>query len=290
MKSMTGFGRVQESLGNHELEINIRSVNGRFLDLKLHLSREYLEWDPAIRAILKENCQRGSVDFYMSLKSSSSGVVELDLENLKQLKATVAQLKKHLGKEVIDGLGTTFWNSGLLTKSHSEDSNFAELWESVKGSMLRALISWNQSRESEGNKLTLVIRRDLEGLKAEVEQIRELRRQHQDQLSEKMKQKLLDRLAGLNVPEERLLVEIHFWLEKGDFEEELDRLDLHIQNMSRLLESPDPQGKKLDFYTQELHREINTLGSKSLVADISKHVVECKTRIERIREQIQNLE
>lgn len=292
MKSMTGFGTNRAQSTDVTLEISVRSVNGRFLEPRFHLPREYMTFESELRKLLSDRLKRGTVDVFITRRVRSSGS-KATLQVNRELARRYVQgyralakdlkLKEDLHLEVIARLPEVV----KLEESSETDSKEKAL---VLKSFKAAVDACQAERQREGKALQRELEKMLSSLEKQVQGILALREDANRQLQEKFETRLAGRLKGGELDPQRLSQEIVLQLDKSDINEELQRLGEHIKNYRQILVSREAEGKKLDFYTQELLREVNTIGSKSQVARITQSVVEAKTIIERLREQVQNVE
>lgn len=292
MKSMTGFGQAKISTETSQIEVSVRTVNGRFLETRFHLPREFIGCESDLRQILAKHFSRGTIDVFVNRKIKAA---------VSKSEVTVNQAlakKYHEGFKVIA--------KTLKLKADFQVESIARLPEVIKvedtleinseekKALLKALekasTACDLERAREGKSLKKDLESILNQLETQISEISELREEANKTLQQKFEQKIKSRLAGLEIDPQRLTQEIVMQLEKADINEELSRLKEHLKNYRELYSRSDAQGKKLDFYTQELLREVNTIGSKSNVSKLTSVVVESKTLIERLREQVQNLE
>ncbi len=292
MKSMTGYGTSRAEKKGLSIEISIRTVNGRFLEPRFHLPREFHQFESDLKKKLSEVILRGTCDIFVSrrLKNHSSNAqLQLNSELAKKYYQAYQKLSKELK------LNQTF---------HVEQ--FARLPEVISIEQKQELIQGEEvllkkvfqaaltANDKERNREGLFLKKDLLRLLSTLEKvincISELREAANADLQSRYETKVKNRLKGQEIDPQRLTQEIVIQLERADINEELTRLSEHINNYRQLLESQTAEGKKLDFYTQELLREVNTIGSKSQIAQITTSVVEAKTLIERMREQVQNVQ
>lgn len=284
--SMTGFARttVQDQQGVIHWEI--RSVNHRYLEPSFRLPDIFRELEPALRQKLREGLGRGKVDCFLTFQPVEHlSDVDVNLELARQyLDAceTVSQLMADPAP--ISPLDILQW-PGVLR--HGEADTEA-LQQAALSGFDEALEQLRQHRRREGESLADHIRQRLNAISAITVQVRKL----MPQLLEAQRNRLLTRLEELNVqlPPERLEQEVVLLAQKSDVDEEVDRLDTHVSEIFSVLKRNEPVGRRLDFLMQELNREANTLGSKSLSSQTSQLSVELKVLIEQMREQIQNLE
>lgn len=292
MKSMTGYGTSKAQQKDLNIEVSIRTVNGRFLDTRFHLPREFAPFEADLKKILGEKILRGTVDVFISRRNKgiSEAVEVLVNEGLakkyltafrKVSKATKLPVSLHL--EILARMPEV-----IKLEEKQEVSTHEE--KLLKAVFTKACVDCLKEREREGKFLQKELEKLVGDLEKQVSIVASLREDANRQLQERFEQKISSRLKGQELDPQRLTQEIVIQIEKADINEELVRLKEHLKNYKELLKSAHAEGKKLDFYTQELLREVNTIGSKSQVAKITQAVVEAKTLIERLREQVQNVE
>jgi uncharacterized protein (TIGR00255 family) len=291
MKSMTGFGQGRAQGAQTIYEVNIKTVNGRFLEARFHLPRELVFLEPELKRSLSEKFMRGTVDIFVSrkLKGPSPGTVTVNEALAKEYLNAYKSLSKKLGLTFHPSVELLTRQADVVRVEDAVDAAQKEKkW--VVQAFAKALAACEQERKREGQALAKELNKLLTQLEKQVVTISDLRGDANKMLQEKFEQKILTRLQGAEVDHQRLMQEVVIQLEKTDINEELQRLEEHIKNYKKLLQSAQAEGKKMDFYTQELLREVNTVGSKSQVAKITQAVVEAKAIIERLREQVQNIE
>jgi uncharacterized protein (TIGR00255 family) len=292
MKSMTGYGAAQAQSKDVSVEVSIRSVNGRFLETRFHLPREFVSHEAELKKILGQSLLRGTVDVFVSRRvKNRSSKVELQVNSglAKKYLSAYRQLSKDLKVDYHAHLESLV-RLPEVVKLEETFELFPGEEQVLKKAFTQACKNCSKERIREGQSL----RKDLQGLLVQLEKqikiISGLREEANLQLQERFEQKIRSRLKGAEIDPARISQEIVIQLEKADINEELARLAEHIKNYGQLVASERAEGKKLDFYTQELLREVNTIGSKSQVAKITHAVVEAKTLIERLREQVQNVQ
>ncbi|MDT2758772.1 YicC/YloC family endoribonuclease [Enterococcus xiangfangensis] len=294
MKSMTGYGQAAQSNDAYELNIELKSVNNRFLDLQIRMPKELNPFEALIRTIAKEKIRRGRVDVFINLTPLKSGnkKVAVDWELLQQL---VAELqtggKEHFG--IVD-----FPVEQVLVKA-MEQADFvtlvdqpteeASLENLVQVVASKAFAQLASSREHEGAGIQKVLTDYGTKVQSLVAELKSFVTEYEADFQQRYQAKLEEYL-GSTVDQDRLLTELAILLERGDIHEELDRLSIHLEKLAQLLQMTEPIGRELDFLLQEMNREVNTIGSKSSPIQIKDIVVQLKTLLEKIREQIQNVE
>jgi uncharacterized protein (TIGR00255 family) len=285
--SMTGFSAAAIELDSGSLALEIRSVNHRYLDLQLRIPDELRILEPALREAISASVTRGKLECRVSFtaRTSASIPASINLPLLRQLALWSAEVREVLPAARDLGVADILrWNGIFESNALSAD----KLADSVLKLLQQALHEFNAAREREGEKLQ-------QFLLLRVEQIDALRVQIAPRIpaaikayENKLRVRLLEALD--NHDDERVRQEISLFASKIDVDEELSRLHTHLTEMMRVLDKGGSVGKRLDFLMQELHREANTLGSKSVDAEVSRASMEMKILIEQMREQIQNLE
>lgn len=292
MKSMTGYGAARIQSKDVTVEVSIRAVNGRFLETRFHLPREFVPHEGELKKILGQYLMRGTVDVFVSRRVKNT-------TNKAQMIVNDALAKKYLGayKHLSKELNIPYQVHLEALARLPEVIKVEDTYELFSGedkilkkAFTDACKNCDKERRREGQALRRDLQKLLGSLEKQVKVISDLRGEANTQLQEKFEQKIRARLKGNDIDPARLSQEIVIQLEKADINEELSRLSEHIKNYRQLVASQETEGKKLDFYTQELLREVNTIGSKSQVAKITHAVVEAKTLIERLREQVQNVQ
>jgi len=283
-RSMTGFGYGKLDLDDMEIEIKARSVNGKGLDVSVKGDRDitfFLERD--IRNKIKEHIERGNISIYINVKHLKPKL----LVNLDNLKEAVKIVYKLIEETNVQLSGDKIFE---LANSISREEEREFLTEELKKQILElfdeVLNQLLEEKKREGEKLV----RDIEERLNYIAELIEKIDKEKDKIIEKMKDKLIEKvkeLLGENYSE-RAFIEASMLVEKMDITEEIVRLKSHISRFKELLKQDKSVGKKLDFLSQEMHREINTLGNK--IPDFSDYVIEIKAQIDKIRQQVANLE
>ncbi len=291
MRSMTGYGRGEVDHGGMKLSVELNSVNRKQSDLVVNLPRDLAELEPRIRQTINERISRGRMNALVTLQESANGARKLALDTglARSYHEAMLTLQKELSAPGEITIGTILQAPGVMrSPEHSIDA--AEAWPVLQQALAAALAELIKMREREGKHLAKDLIHRLKVLRKEIKEVRAL----YPDVVKKYRRALLERIekAGLNLPidDERLLKEVSFFADRSDISEELTRLESHLAQFAHHLRKNEPVGRTLEFITQEIFRELNTLGAKSNDAAISQHVVACKSELEKIREQIQNLE
>lgn len=291
MRSMTGYGRGEVDHGGVKFSVELNSVNRKQSDIVINLPREFTELEPRIRQTINEKLSRGRTSVSVVCQDGANGGRKLALDTAlaRSYHDAMRALQKELSAPGEITIGTILQAPGVM--HFSENSIDAEAaWPAVEGALNTALAELIRMREREGKHLAKDLIRRLKIIRAEIKNVRSLF----PEVVKKYRTALFERIEkiGLNLAldDERLLKEVSLFADRSDLSEELTRLDSHLAQFAHHLRKNEPVGRTLEFMTQEIFRELNTLGAKSNDATISQHVVACKAELEKIREQIQNLE
>jgi uncharacterized protein (TIGR00255 family) len=292
---MTGFGRAAGALSDRFfVAVTTKSVNHRFLEVSVRLPEFFWELEPGVRAITSETFSRGKID--VSVRVQRTQQPEYNVRINAQIANTIVPQLRSLAEEL--GLGSTFSGSDLmrvpdLLQVEAVEGEIRDDEREALAKLVRdAFAQMIEMRRREGE----TTHADIAMRVATIRQLQERLSAHRDEIRGELLASYQQRVhelaaqAGVQVSEERIAQEVVVMVERGDIAEELTRLEHHVDQVDRAIEAREPAGKKLDFLSQEMLREINTMGSKSRSAAIRSLVVELKTEVERIREQVQNVE
>ncbi len=294
MKSMTAFGRAVAEGEARTVTVELKSVNSRFLDASVKLPRAYLFLEEKIKAhIQKKGILRGKVDIYISVedRAREDGAAVLDEGFLASYLACLYRLRdEYKLRDDITVMSVARQADIFRRERAAEDLDRA--WEWLCPVLDEALVGFVAMRESEGERIAADILAKLEGIKATVCEIEQISKSdtvgYRDKLESRIRQILGE--TETVVDENRLLTECAIWADKIAIDEELVRLRSHFDAFAQIVALPEPSGRKLDFMMQEMNRETNTIGSKANNASIARLVVNIKGELEKMREQIQNIE
>ena len=291
ISSMTGYGRAQEVIGNKDITVEIKGINHRFFEFNARVPRTYGYIEERIKSVLQSSISRGKVEVSVAIynvdtpDSEVAVNVELAKNYLETLRASAAELN------IADDLKLShlLQLNDVFTIHKKADDEEAVL-SAVEEVTRKAVNSFVAMRRTEGSKLKEDLLSRIVSIENAVGVIEEKAAQMSDDYRERLFQKLTEILHDKNSDEQRVLTEAAIFAEKVAVDEETVRLRSHISQFRQLLEIPEPVGRKLDFLIQEFNRETNTIGSKVQNVEITKIVVDIKSDIEKIREQIQNIE
>jgi uncharacterized protein (TIGR00255 family) len=291
MRSMTGYGRGETDHNGAKFSVELNSVNRKQSDIVVNLPRDLAGLEPRIRQTINENISRGRTNVVVNFHDRTNGnrQLALDTKLAQSYHDAMRALQKELDAPGEITIGTILQAPGVL-RAPEETLQAEDVWPAVEKALRAALGELVKMREREGKHLAKDLIHRLKTMRKELKEIRAL---HPD-VVKKYRTALLERIqkAGLPIPadDERLIKEVSFFADRADVSEELTRLESHLAQFAHHLRKNEPVGRTLEFITQEIFRELNTLGAKANDAGISQRVVACKAELEKIREQIQNLE
>ena len=291
LRSMTGFGRERAAFEEREILVEIRSVNHRFYEFTARTPRAYGYLDEKLKSLLGGKITRGKVEasVYIYNKEGVNADITVNKEiahgYLDALRAAAPELEVDDDLKLSDIMRLPDLFTVVKTQENEE-----QVWEQVKQTAERALEKFVEMREVEGVKMHDDIASRLGFIEQMVKSVEERSPKVNDLYREKLYAKLTELLKDRNIDDSRVLTEAAIFSEKTAVDEETVRLHSHIAQFRTLINSSEPVGRKLDFLVQEMNREVNTTGSKCSDLEITKTVVDLKSEIEKIREQIQNVE
>lgn len=290
---MTGFAQVKSQAGEGvSFSLSLKSVNHRFLDPQFRLPADMEELEIKLRRILKERLARGHVEVTLSVERRPGEGFGFNRELVGGYVAAFRKAAAEFGASGEPDLNAVFRMPGALAETANLDGNFEQ---AVLAGMEQAIEKLNVMREHEGHDMETELRRRLKSLERAAEDVSKLRSVVTRAVIDKVRGRMRELLENVNADEDRILQEAALLAERSDIQEELVRLQTHIDHFRKLLDSGGEVGKKLDFLLQELNREANTLLSKTTgVTGEALHITELglqmKSEIEKCREQVQNLE
>ena len=288
---MTGYGRGEVDHAGTKISVELNSVNRKQSDIVINLPRDLAALEPRIRQAINEKISRGRMNVMIGLQEGANGASALALDTAlaRSYHQAMLTLQKELSAPGEITIGTILQAPGVM-RSPEQSLHPDEAWPAVQRALTTALVELVKMREREGKHLAKDLIHRLKTLRQETKAIRAL----YPDVVKKYRATLRERLekAGLDLPfdDERLLKEVTIFADRSDVSEELTRLESHLAQFAHHLRKNEPVGRTLEFITQEIFRELNTLGAKSNDAGISQRVVACKSELEKIREQILNLE
>lgn len=290
-KSMTGYGRSKMVFGSREITVEIRAVNHKFFEFSARFPRQFGFIEDKLKTLFSGAINRGKVETYVSILTGDGSDVSVEVNTPLALDYINAMRAANEALGLIDDITLVqlFRIPEIFTVTKAEtDEN--ELWNQVKETAEAALSGFLEMRKAEGERLKADILTKLDYIEEVVAKIVERSPKVTIEYRERLYNRLKELLEDKNIDESRILTEAAIFADKTAVDEETVRLKSHIDSFRELLNRDEPIGKKLDFLIQEMNREINTTGSKCSDLAITKMVVELKSTVEKVREQIQNIE
>ncbi|AGX42363.1 YicC/YloC family endoribonuclease [Clostridium saccharobutylicum] len=292
IKSMTSFGRAQSEEGKDMcFSIEMKSVNHRYLDINIRMPKMMFALEEKIRNIISKRLNRGKVDVFINYKNyaNNAGKVLLNMELAKSYYDCLKQIQEQLN--TIDDVSTCKIARfpDVITLAEQEE-NLEDIFSEIVPLVESSLDLMEEMRIREGEKLKEDILLKLDIIKNNVEEIEKVSDNIPKNYKKKLEERLGELLSGVDIDESRIALEVAILSDKAAVDEEITRLKSHLNQMQSTLELNEPIGRKLDFIIQEMNREANTIASKSADIDMTNKVIEIKNIIEKIREQVQNIE
>lgn len=291
VRSMTGFGRGEATVQGRDIVVEIKSVNHRYFEFNCRTTRGYGFLEEKLKSYIKDTVKRGKIDVYVSLsqKEDTESVVKVNASLAKGYINALKKLSEEYGIKDDISVSTVSSYSDIF-QVHKAPEDEEEVWNAVMPVLDTALNNFLQMRETEGEKMKADIMSRAENILSIVADIEERSPQRVSEYEARLKEKIRELLGSAEFDEQRIITEVAIFGDKVAVDEETVRLRSHFDQLKSLLNGDGEVGRKLDFIIQEMNREANTIGSKSNDSDLAHKVVDIKAEIEKIREQIQNLE
>jgi uncharacterized protein (TIGR00255 family) len=289
---MTSFGSAQSESGKNVcFSIEMKSVNHRYLDINIRMPRTMLALEEKIRNIISKRLNRGKVDVFISYKNygNNIGKANLNMKLVKSYYECLKQMQNELG--LIDDISVTkIARLPEVITLEEQEEDLDNTFNEIDQLMQSALNLMEEMREKEGEKLKKDILSKIQIIEFCVEEIEKSAESVPKNYKKKLEERLVELLSGVDIDESRIALEVAILSDKAAVDEEITRIRSHLSQMKSTLDLDEPIGRKLDFIIQELNREANTIASKSNDINMTDKVIEVKNTIEKIREQVQNIE
>jgi uncharacterized protein (TIGR00255 family) len=292
IQSMTGFGQASRAFNEYQLQVEVKSVNHRYLEMNIRLPKQWSRLEDAVKQKLRSCLQRGKVDAFVSIvrQTADNQVVKLDWPLAEAYFNAAQQLRTKFGLSDTLSIQDFLQIPELIKLGEPSYDDNPVLQEQMLTCLDDALLELNLMRQTEGEHLRTDLAARLTILRALHQSMHLLAPKVIEQYRQKLRIRLQDALEGIPYDEQRLLQEVLLYIDRTNVDEELTRLESHFQQFSQLLQAGEPVGRKLDFLLQEMNREVNTIGSKANDSDLINIVVEMKAELEKMREQVQNIQ
>lgn len=290
IKSMTGFGRYEYQTGSKKFTVELKGVNHRYLDVNIRMPKKFNFFETAIRTLLKQYALRGKVDIFITYEDNSESQAALKYNETlaAEYMRYFKQMEESFGIDNDIRVSTLAHCPEVLTMEEKPDDEDA-LWSGLQMALKGAFAQFIETRTTEGENLKKDILNKLSGMEILVGHVEERSPQIVEEYRKKLEDKIHE-LLDVPVDENRMAAEVILYADKICTDEETVRLKSHISHMRDTLEETEGIGRKLDFIAQEMNREANTILSKANDLEVSNYAIGLKTEIEKIREQIQNIE
>ncbi|NLM40703.1 MAG: YicC family protein [Firmicutes bacterium] len=291
IKSMTGFGRGEAAGVRYVVRIELKAVNHRYLDIFLRIPKQYSQAEEVLRRVISERVSRGRIDAAVSVEEfeQKERNVQVNAPLLQGYVRALEGIKGLLGSDEAITLSQILTLPGVLEVEEPE-CDWEDLQQVLGQAAAAALDDLEQMRAAEGERLCADLKEKIARIEGLLAQIAQIAPQVVEDYRERLSERLRDLLHGTTLTEERFMAEVALFADRCSIDEELVRLGSHTHQLKELLHSTQPVGRKLDFLIQEMNREVNTIGSKGSNVQIAGLVVELKSELEKVREQVQNIE
>lgn len=292
VKSMTSFGRASSEEGKKRIfTVEMKSVNSRYLDINIRMPKSILSLEEEIRKIISNSLSRGKVDVFINLKTYAEGdsVPKLNLKLAEEYLNCLREIEEKLGVKNDISVTQIAKFPEVITMIEEEDK-IEEIWEEVRPLITSSLNMMISMRESEGNKLKTDIITKISSIESLVNEVSKISENVPMTYKIKLEERLKELLKGVDLDENRVAMEVCMFSDRITIDEEIIRLKSHIDQIRHTLNVDEAIGRKLDFIIQEMNRETNTIGSKSNDINMTNIVIDIKNLLEKIREQVQNIE
>lgn len=289
---MTGFARYENQNGELTCKVEIKSVNNRFIDINTRLPKSLAALELPLKKLVKSKCARGSFDISISLESNGQSGANFEIKPNLPLAAQYLkafnQIRDDLKLQGEIDINAILGQRDIVKPELKEADDSSE--ETVTSTVEKTLSDLIKMREDEGANLEKDIISQIKGIEKLGGAIKSLQSTTVQEFQDRLKEKIQTLTNGMELDPARMAQETALLADRCDVTEEIIRLKSHLDQFYKLAESDGPQGRKLEFLTQEINREVNTIGSKTIDIEVSKAVIEMKSRLEKIREQLANIE
>jgi len=290
--SMTGFGRGEATENGFNATVELKTLNSKFLDVSMRLPQQLQHKELELKEVFQKSIKRGklNVNVNFSEKDNLDSRFEIDFDKVKSYTKILNKVREVAGiSKLLTIKDITNFSDIFISKEESEQAVEVK-WKLVLKATEIAILKLMQMRQQEGEQLKNDLITRVSNIQASVAQILILTEGRSDEVRRKLKERIRQLIEEENIDKERLELEVVLLADKMDITEETVRLEAHLKFFLEAIEQPEPAGRRLNFLTQEINRELNTIGSKANDSKIAHHIVRAKEMLEQIREQIQNVE
>lgn len=291
LKSMTGFGSGRARVGDEEVSVEARSLNHKFCEVKVRLPRELSALEPALVKLVKDRLARGSVEVLVRRQAAtvSGNVPTVDVALAREYARAFREVATALGLSAEVAWSQVANQPGVI-RLEEKGVDVESATQATQTALQQALSALETMRNTEGESIHTDLDTRMKLIEGWSREVAGLAPRAVNDYQQRLTERVAELARGVAVDPQRLAQEVALFAERTDIAEEVTRLATHLEQFRLLMASPEPVGRRMDFLVQEMHREVNTTGSKSQHAEISSRVVSMKAEVERIREQVQNVE
>ncbi|MBN9686584.1 MULTISPECIES: YicC/YloC family endoribonuclease [unclassified Corallococcus] len=291
LKSMTGFGSGRARVGDEEVSVEARSLNHKFCEVKVRLPRELSALEPALVKQVKDRLARGSVEILVRRQAAtvSGNVPTVDAALAREYARAFREVAEAMGQSVEIAWSQVANQPGVI-RLEEKGVDVESATQATQTALQQALAALETMRNTEGESIHTDLDTRMKLIEGWSQEVARLAPRAVSDYQQRLTDRVAELARGVAVDPQRLAQEVALFAERTDIAEEVTRLATHLEQFRLLMASPEPVGRRMDFLVQEMHREVNTTGSKSQHAEISARVVSMKAEVERIREQVQNVE
>ena len=291
IRSMTGFGRGEATVDGRDITVEIKSVNHRYFEFNCRTTRGFGFLEEKLKSYIKERVSRGKIDMFVSLsqKEDTEAIVKINPSLARGYINALKKLSDEYGVKDDISVSTVSSYSDIF-QVHKAPEDEEEVWNSVKPVLDTALNNFITMRETEGEKMKADVMSRAKHILSIVDEIESRSPERVKEYEARLKERIEELLGSADYDEQRVITEVAIFADKVAVDEETVRLRSHFDQLKNLMDGDGEVGRKLDFIIQEMNREANTIGSKANDSNLSHMVVDIKAEIEKIREQIQNIE
>jgi uncharacterized protein (TIGR00255 family) len=291
LKSMTGFGAGRARVGDEEFSVELRSLNHKFCEVKARLPRELAALESVVAKQVKDRLARGSVEVFIKRQTATAAgtVPVVDVALAREYARAFREVAEALGVHAEVSWSQVANQPGVM-KLEERGMDVESATQAAQTALNQALTALEQMRGVEGEAIHADLQARLGLIEKWSREVAELAPRSVDEYRQRLAERVAELARGISVDEQRLAQEVAVFAERTDIAEEMTRLASHLEQFRQMMAGSEPAGRRMDFLVQEMHREVNTTGSKSQHAEISARVVAMKAEVERIREQVQNVE
>ncbi|MHA7629745.1 YicC/YloC family endoribonuclease [Corallococcus sp. M7] len=291
LKSMTGFGSGRARVGDEEVSVEARSLNHKFCEVKVRLPRELSALEPALVKQVKDRLARGSVEILVRRQAAtvSGNVPTVDIALAREYARAFREVAEAMGQSVEIAWSQVANQPGVI-RLEEKGVDVESATQATQTALQQALAALETMRNTEGESIHTDLDTRMKLIEGWSQEVARLAPRAVSDYQQRLTDRVAELARGVAVDPQRLAQEVALFAERTDIAEEVTRLATHLEQFRLLMASPEPVGRRMDFLVQEMHREVNTTGSKSQHAEISARVVSMEAEVERIREQVQNVE